>query len=138
MTLLEELLPSEPRIVSVLPTDTIRTAVKAMADANCGSTMVMDGGRLLGIFTERDLVKRVVPQDVDLDRTPIRQVMSTELVLGRTQDSLGSTILAMQKHHIRHLPVVDQDGTLRGVLSIRDLIRQDLREMREYLALTEG
>lgn len=138
MTILKDLLASEPRIVQVPPTATVRDAVKAMADADCGSTIVMEDGRPIGIFTERDLVKRVIPQRGDLDRTPVKEVMSSDLVVASPGDLVGSAILLMHKHRIRHLPIVDEGGILRGVLSIRDLIRESVREMRDYIAREEG
>ena len=138
MTLLKDLLAREPRIVSVPPTATVLDAVKAMAEANCGSTIVMDGERPAGIFTERDLMKRVLLQDRDVDQVQVAVVMTTDLVVAKPGDSVGTAILLMDKHHIRHLPVMDEGGTVLGVLSIRDLIREEVKEMRDYIARREG
>ncbi len=138
MTLLKDLLAREPRIVSVPATATVLDAVKAMAEANCGSTIVMDGERPAGIFTERDVMKRVLLQGVDVDQVQVAVVMTADLVVAKPGDSVGTAILLMGKHHIRHLPVMDEGGTVLGVLSIRDLIREEVKEMRDYIAHREG
>ena len=138
MTLLQDLLPHEPRIVSVPTTATVRDAARAMTDANCGSTIVMEGERLAGIFTERDLMKRVLLEDRDVNQVQVADVMTAELVVAEAGNSVGTAILLMRRHHIRHLPVMDEGGTLIGVLSIRDLIREEVQEMRDYIARCEG
>lgn len=138
MTLLENLLADKPRVVFVTPTATVLDAAKAMVEANCGSTMVMDGKRPAGIFTERDLMKWVARQQGRADQVPVAEVMTTDLVFAKPGDSVSTAILLMRKHHIRHLPVRNEAGTLFGVLSIRDLIREEVKEMRDYIAHREG
>ena len=138
MTLLGDLLPREPRIVSVRPTATALDAAKVMAEANCGSAIVMDGERPAGIFTERDLMKRVLLQGRDVNQVQVADVMTADLVVANPGDSVGTAILLMRKYHIRHLPVMDEGGTLLGVMSIRDLIREEVKEMRDYITQREG
>lgn len=137
MTLLEDLLVQQARVVSVSPTATVRDAAKAMAGADCGSVMVMEGARVVGIFTERDLMKRVLLHDLDLDRVPVATVMTSELVFATARDGVAAALQSMQEHHIRHLPVMD-GSELVGVLSIRDLIHESLEDMRAYIACSEG
>lgn len=138
MTLLKSLLVSEPRIVSVAPTATILDAVQAMVKGNCGATIILDGDRPVGIFTERDLMKWVVRQEGSVDQVPVTQVMTADLMYAQPGDSISSAIMQMRKHHIRHLPIREEDGPLLGVLSIRDLIREEVQEMRNYIARKEG
>ena len=138
MTLLGDLLPRELRVVSVRPTATVLDAAKAMVEANCGSAIVMDGERPAGIFTERDLMKRVILQGRDVNQVQVADVMTAVLVVANSGDSVGTAILLMRKYHIRHLPVMDEGGTLLGVMSIRDLIREEVKEMRDYIARREG
>ncbi len=138
MTLLGDLLPREPRIVSVPPTATALDAAKAMGEANCGSTIVMDGKRPAGIFTERDLMMRVLLEGRDVDQVQVADVMTSDLVVAKPGDSIGAAILLMHKHHIRHLPVMGKGGALLGVLSFRDLIIEEVKEMRDYIAHREG
>ncbi len=138
MTLLGDLLPREPRIVSVPPTATVLDAAKAMGEANCGSTIVMDGKRPAGIFTERDLMTRVLLEGRDVDQVQVADVMTSDLVVAKPGDSIRSAVLLMHKHHFRHLPVMGKRGALLGVLSFRDLIGEELKEMRDYLARSEG
>ncbi len=110
MTLLKDLLARQLRIVSVPPTATVLDAAKAMGEANCGSTIVMDGKRPAGIFTERDLMTRVLLQSLDVDQVRVADVMTTDLVVAKPGDSIGAAILLMHKHHIRHLPVMGKGG----------------------------
>ena len=136
--LLKDLVERQERIVSVSPTATVRDASKTMAEANVGCTAVMDADRLIGILTERDLVRSVLAKDLDADQVLVSDVMTTDIVSGKPNDDLGSAARQMRRHHIRHLPVVDRDDTLLGILSIRDLLREEIRDMRDYIAQREG
>lgn len=138
MTLLKELLKGQPTIVSVVLAATVRDAVKAMVEANVGSVVVVDGDRLAGIFSERDLMNLVHLKNPDLDKVQVADVMTTDIVVANPDESVGNAILLMRTHHIRHLPVRDEGGKTLGVLSIRDLIREQANEMRDYIAQREG
>ena len=138
MTILKDLVARTPRVVSIQPTATVREAAQAMVDANVGCAAIMEGERLSGLFTERDLLKRVLLKDMDIDEVKVTEVMSKELVVVRADDNIPLAANLMQEHHIRHLPVVYEDGGLLGVLSIRDLLRTEVQEMRDYIAQREG
>ncbi len=138
MTVLKDLLAAEPKIVSVSPTASVLDAVTAMVNANCGSVVIMDGDQVAGIFTERDLMKWVIRQEGAADQMQVAELMTRDLLIAKPSDGVSSAILMMRKHHIRHLPVMEEGGPLLGVLSIRDLIREEVREMRDYIALSEG
>jgi len=137
VTLLEQLVKSQERIVSVSPVATVRDSAKAMAEANVGCVAVMEGDRLAGLFTERDLLKRVLLQNRDVDKVQVSEVMTKELVTAKPDDDTRTAARLMRQHHIRHLPVVNQD-TLLGILSIRDLIREEVQELRDYIAQRDG
>lgn len=138
MTLLKDLVTRQERVVSVSPMATVRDAAKAMAEANVGCTGIMDGDRLIGIFTERDLLRRVLLQNLDVDKVQVSDVMTKDLVSAKPDDNARTAVGLMRQHHIRHLPVVGEDGILLGMLSIRDLIREEVQEMRDYIARREG
>src|SRR5512142_2724781 len=123
----------------VEPTQTVYEAASYMVERNVGAVPVLEGTRLVGIFSERDIMRRVVTEDRDPRHTLISQVMSTDL---RTLDP-GATseeaMCLMQDHGVRHLPVCD-GRTLVGFLSLRDLLRCTLEEksgeaemMRAYI-----
>ncbi|KAA3610786.1 MAG: CBS domain-containing protein [Planctomycetota bacterium] len=130
MTTLRELLGSDPQPVQVSPEATVRDAAKAMAAGNVGCVGVMDGERLIGLFTERDILKRVLLQDKRTDETQVSEVMTTEIITGTPEQSAREGAALLEQHHIRHLPVVGPGQTLVGILSIRDMLRDELRQAR--------
>lgn len=100
------------------PSDTLRSAAERMWAQQTGSLLVMDGGRLIGIITERDLL-RAVARGADLD-TRVRDVMTTELVTTWPDSPLREAAREMAHRWIRHLPVLD-GGKVVGVVSMRDV-----------------
>jgi CBS domain-containing protein len=118
---------------------TVRAAVRIMAAENVGIVAVLEDGRLAGVFSERDVVRRVLDRGLDPAVTPVEQVMTTDLVVAGADDDYQSAMRTMDAANIRHLPVI-ADGELLSMLSIRDLMRVDLetkgreiRELTEYL-----
>jgi CBS domain-containing protein len=109
--------------------DNVRTAASRMADANIGAAAVVDSGRLAGIFSERDLMARVVAKGLNPDDTPVALVMSKELVVADPGEDLDEALVKMHSIHARHLPVV-QDGELVGMISLRDLLEVDDAQQR--------
>jgi CBS domain-containing protein len=138
MTELNKLVGQQKRVVSISPQATVRDAAKAMAEANVGAAAIMQGTTLVGLFTERDVLKRVLLCNLDVDEVLIEDVMTRELICAELGHTTSDARLLMQRHHIRHLPVLDATGQLVGVLSIRDLIHEEVREMRDYIAMHEG
>ena len=113
-------------------TDSVAEAVRAMTEHNVGIVVVLDGDTLTGVFSERDVVRRVVAQGLDPARTPVGEVMTTELVVGDADEDYQSAMRKMDQANIRHLPVVS-DGRLLSMLSIRDLMRVEMRDQGEEL-----
>jgi len=138
MNLLKNLVGRQERVVFVDEDATVREAAKAMAQANVGCTAVMDGRRLIGLFTERDVLKRVLLLDLHTDDTLVRDVMTREVVVAEECQSVLDAHLLMKRHHIRHLPVLDAVGDLTGVLSIRDLLIDEMADLRRYIAIADG
>jgi CBS domain-containing protein len=122
------------RTVMVPNGSTVADAAREMAAHRIGAVPVVDGERLVGIFTERDLLTRVVATGADPSRTPVRDVMTTELVVASAGDSYEDCLRRMQHAGIRHLLVL-RDGRLAGVLSLRDLLRMDVDEKDETITL---
>ncbi len=138
MATLSELLGKTPRVVQVSPESTVREAAKAMAEANVGCAAILEGQELVGLFTERDVLKRVLLMDLITDEVKVAEVMTKEIITGDLEMTSRDARRLLKEHHIRHLPVVDADGKLNGVLSIRDLVLDEVQEMRDYIALSEG
>jgi CBS domain-containing protein len=126
-------------VVSVPRAATVSAAVRAMAQSNVGIVAVVDGGRLVGVFSERDVVRRVVDRGLDPAATPVERVMTSDLVVAGPDDDYQSAMRQMDGANIRHLPIV-AEGRLLSMLSIRDLMRvdletkgQEIRYLTEYL-----
>ena len=114
------------------PRASVREACRLMAEHRCGSVLVVDDGRLLGIFTEGDAMERVVACGRDPDRTPLAEVMTGEPDTIGPNAPVDDVIRRMDEFGYRHLPVVDGRQVI-GVLSIRDLSIEDLAGMHAEL-----
>lgn len=122
-----------PPIV-VSPDDTVRTAVEKMVQANVGAVAVVENDKLVGIFTERDLMNRVVYPRRSVDETPVREVMTPDPhVAPATEMEASEAFEFMTDKHFRHLPVVDENGRLVGMLSVRHLMQRIVEVLHREL-----
>jgi CBS domain-containing protein len=118
-------------VVVVSKDATVLDAVRAMADKKVSAVVVVEGERLLGIFTERDLAKRVVLAEIDPKKTPITEVMTTSVKTVRHDTDRRDARELMVANHIRHLPVLDRGGKVVSMLSMRHLLRADVSDLEE-------
>ena len=109
-------------------------AARIMSESQIGAVPVVDGERVAGIFTERDVMARVVAAGVNPVETPVSAVMSTSLVVADVRDTHDVCLRRMQQARVRHLLVLDA-GRLAGVLSLRDLLALELDEKDEEVTL---
>jgi len=123
----------------VQPSQTVFEAASYMVDCNVGAVPVLEDTRLVGVFSERDIMRRVVVEDRNPLTTRIRDVMSTDVRTVEPSASSEDAMFLMQNHGVRHLPVCE-GRTLVGFLSLRDLLRCHLDEkageaemMRAYI-----
>lgn len=115
-------------------------ALDLMIDHSAGSVVVMDGGTVRGIFTERDFIRRVALQCEDPRQVALDKVMTKELICVEPATSIQDCMSIMTKKRIRHLPVL-VDGKLSGLVSIGDCVKQinseadaEIRYLNEYIA----
>lgn len=99
----------------------VADAVRAMNEARVGAVIVLDGGRLAGIFTERDVLRRVVESHRDPEETPVSEVMTRDVVVIKPSDTVQHAMVLVNTRNCRHLPVMDGD-VVKGMVSVRDLI----------------
>jgi len=104
-------------------------ALRLMAETDVGAVMVVDGGALVGVVSERDYVRKVAQGGIPAD-TPVRDVMTVGVVAVTPEHSIEQCMALMMQKHFRHLPVLD-GGTLIGVISVRDVVKAALDE-KEY------
>ena len=115
-------------IVSVAPTATVLEAARLMNDRSVGGVLVVDdAGSLLGIFTERDILRRVVVAGLPPDTTKVSDVFTRDVVTTTPNMSIEECGALMSSRRVRHLPVVDATG-LHGVVTIGDLLAHQVSE----------
>ena len=120
---------------SIRPTTTVQEAAEFMAERNIGAVCVVDeNGRLLGVFSERDVMKRVVVQRRDPNLLKVSEVTSDLRAVIRCDETPHQALERMELIGSRHLPVVDDERWV-GMLSIRDLLRVELSEQGDELKL---
>jgi CBS domain-containing protein len=107
-------------LLTVRPTATVASAVDLLNSNKIGSVLVMDGDRLVGIFTERDVLRRVVGGRMDPEKTTVSQVMTRELVVMKPSSTVEDAMSVISERRVRHLPVVE-GGMVLGVISQGDL-----------------
>jgi CBS domain-containing protein len=107
------------------PDDTVLTATQRMNEHGIGALLVMDEGRLVGIFTERDVLRRVVAAELAPGKVRVADVMTTEIACCTLDTSIDDARNIFRQHRIRHLPVVNDLGDAEGVISIGDLNAYD-------------
>lgn len=110
-------------VITALPGETVRDAAARMAQANVGAMVVEDQDEELGIVTERDFLRRVLAEGRDADRSHVGQIMTSPLHTCRPSDSMEACGRKMAEHHIRHLAVLDDNGELVGLISLRDVLK---------------
>ena len=132
----------DPEVAAVPAEATVADAIHKMLDFHVGAVGVVDGeGRVAGIFTERDVLRKLSLTGLDPARTPVRDLMTTPVEMATQQTGPGEAMATMVERHFRHLPVVDNDGKLLGVLSIRNLLEwringltQELDSLEQYVS----
>jgi CBS domain-containing protein len=126
-------------VFCAIESDNVLQVVGGMSERNIGAVPVLRDGQLVGIFTERDLMKRVVAGRLDPERVTVGEVMSTSLLVVPPEASTEECMVLLKQHGIRHLPVC-QGRALVGLVSIRDLLLYEvdeldveMRAMRAYI-----
>ena len=116
-------------------------AIETMKQLRVGCALVIDDGKLVGIFTERDVLRKLALSSRDPHDTPVRDLMTTPVELATVATGPGEALATMIDRHFRHLPIVDPDGRLLGMLSIRNVLQwriddlsQELDSLEQYVA----
>lgn len=115
-------------VFEVAPDASVLDALQIMADENVGALVVMEDGNLVGIVSERDYARKVILEDRRSPKTPVSQIMTSEVTTVDPALPVDACMELMTEHHIRHLPVV-ADGRLVGVISIGDVVKTVIGEL---------
>jgi len=127
---IRDVMTDSPCAVNV--TTSITGAARAMRENDIGDIIVLDGDRLYGILTDRDIVVRGLADDKDPRTTAVGEICSRELTTVQPSDSVGTAVRLMRERALRRLPVVDERGTVVGIVSLGDLAVE--RDPRSALA----
>jgi CBS domain-containing protein len=123
-----------PDGASVPVEGTAEQAIRTMLDRRVGAVAVVDeNSRVAGIFSERDVLRRVSLSGREPGQTPVREVMTTPVEMATLDTTPGQALATMVERHYRHLPIVDDDGRLLGMLSIRNVLQARIDTLTRQL-----
>jgi CBS domain-containing protein len=141
-----DILKSKPdqTIYTIAPTASVFDAVKLMAEKNIGALLVMEGEQMVGIITERDYARKIVLMTRSSKDTPVRDIMASEVMYVRPDQTSEECMVLMTENRFRHLPVMN-GGKLIGLISIGDLVKDVISEqkfiieqLQHYITGTRG
>jgi CBS domain-containing protein len=137
MKLVKHLLDSKGHdVLSIAPGDSVLDAIKLMAEKGIGALIVMDGGALAGIVTERDYARKVILKGRSSDETPVKDIMTSGARTTTVDQTVDSCMNMMTDKRIRHLPVIDGDNVI-GMVSIGDLVKAIIADQKEEIEQLE-
>lgn len=129
-----------PIVHSVGPDDSVRVALQRMAEHGIGALLVMQGGALIGLLSERDYARKVILMNRSSEGTPVGEIMSNPVTTVAPDASVAECMQLCTEGRIRHLPVID-DGKIIGLVSIGDLVKsmldeqsQEIEQLQRYIA----
>ena len=126
--------------LSIGPDASVLNAIKLMAEKGVGALVIMQGDALAGIVTERDYARKVILKDRSSHETPVRDIMTTNVLTAGNDDNVEHCMNLMTDKRVRHLPVVE-DGKVVGIISIGDLVKaviadqkQEIEHLEQYIS----
>jgi CBS domain-containing protein len=138
MTTVRQLLDGKGRaIYSVGPEDPVLQAIKLMAERHVGALVVMKAEELLGIVSERDYARKVILMGRSSDDTPVKDIMTSQVVTVAPNQSLDDCMRLVTERRIRHLPVVE-GGKVVGMISIGDLVKAVIEDQQRTIEQLES
>jgi len=137
MKIIKHLLDAKGHDVeSIAPDGSVLDAIMQMAEKGIGALLVLDGGSLVGVVTERDYARKVILKGRSSQDTPVSDIMTVDVLTVTSDDTVKSCMNVMTDRRIRHLPVVD-DGDINGMISIGDLVKAIIADQQEEIEQLE-
>jgi len=119
-----------PELYALRPEDPVIAAIQMMVDKSVGALLVMDGEQLVGIFSERDYARKVVLLGKTSKDTPVAEIMTDKVMYVTPANTVQECMALMTQGHFRHLPVLDDEQKVIGVVSIGDLVAETICEQQ--------
>lgn len=120
------------RVWSVTPDTSVYDALKLMAEKEVGALVVLDGEKVVGIFSERDYARKVILKGRSSMSTPVKEIMTSKVLYVRPEQPTAECMALMTDKRVRHLPVLDDDH-LVGLVSIGDVVKEIISEQKVYI-----
>jgi CBS domain-containing protein len=131
MKTLKQLLESKnKKLAFVSPDQTVLRALEIMAEHDVGALLVLDGKRLAGVFSERDYARKVILQGKASKHTKVSEVMSDKVAYVTLDRTVEECMAIMTEKHFRHLPVLDDEHNVMGIVSIGDMIKETISQQK--------
>ena len=139
MKTLQQLLNTKKHkeVISIAPHRPVFDALVVMAEYRIGALVVLEGDKLVGIFSERDYAREIILKGKSSKTTPISEIMSTNLTTTKPTDTVEQAMTVMSEKRIRHLPVLE-DGKVIGMLSIGDLVKETIDYQQRLIKQLES
>lgn len=115
-------------VFTATPTDTVRDLTRSLADHNVGALVVLEDDAVVGVISERDIVRRLGQDGAEVLERPVRDLMTTTVVSCAIGDSIDAVAETMTERRIRHMPVLD-GSELVGIVSIGDVVSHRMRQL---------
>ena len=122
-------------ILSIAKSVKISECTRKMSEHNYGSIVITEKKKVIGIFTERDLLNKVVSKSIDPDKVKVEKVMTKNIATATIEDQISATIRRMSQGNFRHMPIVDDKNELVGMISQGDLVSYSWSEIFHYLGM---
>ena len=133
----QQLLENKPyRLLSISPTASVLDALRQMAEKDVGALVVLDGEKLVGIFSERDYARKIILFGKSSHDTAVSEIMTASVVCVRPAQSADECMALMTGKRVRHLPVLSEDKVV-GVISIGDVVKEMIDDQRRTIEQLE-
>ena len=127
---LSQLIEGKRPLVSVAPDDTVFTALSKLAEHDVGALVVLQQGRLVGIFSERDYARKIILKGKTSKDTLVREIMSERVCCVTLDETVEECMALMTEQRVRHLPILGEGDQVIGILSIGDLVKETISDQQ--------